>query len=67
MNILITSAGRRVSLVKAFQKELSQYKTGKGSIQFPYSQPLPLDLIAKIVKFRVEENQQKADLKKTKK
>ena len=52
---------------KAFQKELSQYKTGKGSIQFPYSQLLPLDLITKIVKFRVQENQQKADLKKTKK
>ncbi|MCO6146792.1 iron chaperone [Flavobacterium sp. NRK1] len=52
---------------KAFQKELSQYKTGKGSIQFPYSKPLPLDLITKIVKFRIKENQQKADLKKVKK
>lgn len=52
---------------EAFQKELSQYKTGKGSIQFPYDKALPLDLITKIVKFRIKENQQKADLKKVKK
>jgi uncharacterized protein YdhG (YjbR/CyaY superfamily) len=39
-----------------FMKDLSKYKQGKGSVQFPVSQPLPLDLIARIVKFRVEEN-----------
>jgi uncharacterized protein YdhG (YjbR/CyaY superfamily) len=39
-----------------FQKELSRYKTGKGSIQFPIDEPLPLKLICKIVKFRVQEN-----------
>lgn len=51
---------------EAFQKELSNYKTGKGSIQFPFDKPLPLDLITKIVKFRIEENTQKAGLKKKK-
>lgn len=51
---------------QAFQKELGNYKTGKGSIQFPFDKPLPLDLITKIVKFRVEENTQKAGLKKKK-
>ena len=40
----------------AFQKKLSAYKTGKGSIQFSFDQPLPLDLITEIVKFRVQEN-----------
>lgn len=40
----------------AFKKELSVYKTGKGSVQFPLDEPLPLKLIAKMVKFRVEEN-----------
>ena len=41
---------------KMFARELSEYKQGKGSVQFPINKPLPLDLIARIVKFRVEEN-----------
>lgn len=40
----------------AFSDELSGYKQGKGSVQFPYDKPLPLNLITQIVKFRVEEN-----------
>lgn len=51
----------------AFQKELAKYHTGKGSIQFPINEPMPLALITKIVKFRVEENLQKAASKKGKK
>jgi uncharacterized protein YdhG (YjbR/CyaY superfamily) len=39
-----------------FKEELSIYKQGKGSVQFPLTKPLPLDLITKIVKFRVKEN-----------
>lgn len=39
----------------AFQKELSKYKVGKGSIQFPLDQEIPYDLIAQIVEFRVHE------------
>ena len=39
----------------AFQNELSKYKTGKGSIQFPLDQEIPYDLIGQIVTFRVQE------------
>ena len=39
-----------------FKEELSIYKQGKGSVQFPLTKQLPLDLITKIVKFRVKEN-----------
>jgi uncharacterized protein YdhG (YjbR/CyaY superfamily) len=49
--------------IEAFQKELSVYKQGKGSVQFPLDQPIPLELIARIVKFRVVENKRKAELK----
>ena len=49
---------------EAFKKELSIYKQGKGSVQFPIDQPLPLDLISRIVKFRVKENSEKARSKK---
>lgn len=50
----------------AFQKELSAYKMGKGSIQFPIDKPMPFDLIMKIVRFRVAENEEKARLKNKK-
>lgn len=49
---------------EAFQKELSAYKQGKGSIQFPLDKPVPLALIKKIVKFRVKENLEKEEIKK---
>jgi len=39
----------------AFQEELSAYKQGKGSVQFPLDKPIPYDLIQRIVRFRVEE------------
>ena len=45
----------RVSGIETFKEELSVYKGAKGSVQFPLSKPLPLDLIARIVKFRVTE------------
>ena len=51
---------------KQFEKELSKYKQGKGSVQFPIDEPLPISLITKIVKFRVKENEMKA-LAKSKK
>ncbi|MCX6214710.1 DUF1801 domain-containing protein [Spirosoma sp.] len=40
----------------AFKEELAGYKGAKGSVQFPLDQPLPLDLIARITKYRVEQN-----------
>jgi uncharacterized protein YdhG (YjbR/CyaY superfamily) len=39
-----------------FDAELAPYKRGKGSVQFSLKQELPMDLIIKIIKFRVEEN-----------
>lgn len=53
--------------IDAFKDELSEYKGGKGSIQFPLEKPLPYDLIREIVKFRVAENIEKAEQKLKKK
>jgi uncharacterized protein YdhG (YjbR/CyaY superfamily) len=53
--------------IRKFQKELSDYKGAKGSVQFPITEPLPLSLVSRIVKFRVEENLQKTKGKKKKK
>ncbi|MDR3679502.1 MAG: hypothetical protein P4L41_06010 [Flavipsychrobacter sp.] len=50
--------------VEGFEKELSAYKTGRGSIQFPYHQAMPLALIKKIVKYQML--RQKIPLKKSK-
>jgi uncharacterized protein YdhG (YjbR/CyaY superfamily) len=44
----------------AFKEDLKPYKSGKGSVQFPLSQPLPTELIRRIVAFRVEETAGKA-------
>ncbi len=53
--------------IEAFRKELSVYKGGKGSVQFPLDKPMPLDLVTKIVEFRMNENQRKAYGRKSKK
>lgn len=45
--------------IEAFKAELSVYKGAKGSVQFPIGQPMPLDLIRRIVEFRVQENLRK--------
>ncbi len=45
--------------IAKFQKELSRYKSANGSVQFPLAEPLPIGLIQRIVKFRIEENLQK--------
>ena len=50
--------------IESFKKELALYKGAKGSVQFPIDKPMPLSLIAKIVKFRVTENSKKAANKK---
>lgn len=50
--------------VANFLEELKEYHTSKGAIQFPYEKELPLDLIQKIVLFRVKENTEKALRKK---
>ena len=47
-----------------FKEELSAYKGGKGTIQFPLDKPMPFNLITRIVKFRIKENEAKAKKKK---
>ena len=46
------------SALEAFQKELSEYKSSKGAVQFPLTSPLPLSLIQDMVRFRISENLQ---------
>ena len=53
--------------IEAFQQELSAYKGSKGAVQFPVDEPLPLELISRIVRFRAEENLKIAEEKVRKK
>jgi uncharacterized protein YdhG (YjbR/CyaY superfamily) len=53
--------------IAAFQQEISAYESSKGAVKFPKDQPLPLDLITKIVQFRVTENLNRAAAKSQKK
>ena len=46
-----------------FKRELSVYEGAKGSIRFPLDQPIPYDLITRIVEFRVKETLEKAAAK----
>lgn len=50
-----------------FNEELSVYAAGKGTLRFPLDKPIPLDLITKIVKFRVKENLARAKARGKKK
>ena len=50
--------------VQAFEEQLTFYTTSKGTIQFPLNQPLPMELITTIVKFRIEETLAKTTKKK---
>lgn len=51
----------------AFEKELSKYKQGKGSVQFPIEHKMPLSLISRIVKFRLKELGEKMNTTEKKK
>ena len=50
-----------------FNKEISKYAAGKGTLQFPLDKPLPLKLITEIVKLRIDDNLAKAEIKSGKK
>jgi uncharacterized protein YdhG (YjbR/CyaY superfamily) len=50
---------------EAFKKELSPYKAGKGSARFPLGEPIPYDLVKKIVMFRIKERQAEKAIKKS--
>ena len=49
---------------EAFNKEISQYVAGKGTLKFPIDKPMPLKLISKIVKLKVAEALTRTDKKK---
>lgn len=49
--------------IEHFKNEFSGYKFAKGSVQFPLSQPLPLDLVTRMVLYCVERNRLKAEKK----
>lgn len=53
--------------IEKFKKELSRYEGAKGSVQFPLDQPIPYDLISRITVFRITENLERAEAKRTKK
>lgn len=55
------------SAIIAFEKELTMYISSKGAVQFPLNEPLPLDLVTKMVTFRVKESLHKAEMKAKKK
>jgi uncharacterized protein YdhG (YjbR/CyaY superfamily) len=46
----------KASGIEKFKNELSIYKRAKGSVQFPLDKPIPLELISRIVEFRLSEN-----------
>ena len=53
------------SRIEEVDKEFASFKTsGKGTIQFPLDKPMPLNLITKLVKFKVKESIEKAKKKK---
>lgn len=49
--------------IEAFKNELADYKWAKGSVQFPINKPIPLELVTRIVVFKVKENLIKAELR----
>ena len=52
---------------EAFNKQLSQYADGKGTLKFPLNKPMPLKLITKVVKLRVADNRKNVEIKSSKK
>jgi uncharacterized protein YdhG (YjbR/CyaY superfamily) len=52
--------------VPEFEEALAAYKGGKGTMQIPHGEPVPFELITRIVKYRAEENKARAEAKKKK-
>lgn len=53
--------------IDAYHDDLAKYRSTKGAVQFPIDEPLPLDLISKVTRFRVAENRKRAEAKALKK
>jgi len=52
--------------IEVFKHKLSEYKSSKGAVQFPFEKPMPYELISEIVRFRVAENIKEAESKSKK-
>ncbi len=52
------------SAIEKYRQEFSVYKGSKGAVQFPIHGPIPFDLIAEVVRFRVEENRNRYKARK---
>jgi uncharacterized protein YdhG (YjbR/CyaY superfamily) len=50
--------------IEAFQDDLARYQSGRGTLRFPLDEPIPYQLITRVVRFRIAENQAKAGSKK---
>lgn len=46
----------KAAVIDVFSEKLADYHCSKGTIQFPFSKPVPHDLIVEIVRYRVKEN-----------
>jgi uncharacterized protein YdhG (YjbR/CyaY superfamily) len=53
--------------IEEFRPETTRYESGKGTLRFPLDEPIPFDLVARIVKYRVQKNLEKAEPKRKKK
>jgi uncharacterized protein YdhG (YjbR/CyaY superfamily) len=53
--------------MEMFADRLAKYRTGKGSVQFPLDEPLPLALVKEMVKYRAAENLKKEEERRSKK
>lgn len=70
-NLVHFAAGKRhvgfypaPTAIETFREELALYKTTKGAVQLPWDDPLPLELVRKMVLFRVDEQARLAEEKK---
>lgn len=48
------------TIMEAFKEELVPYKSSKSTVQFPLGEPLPKELITKMVKYKIKENSEAA-------
>lgn len=47
-------------VIEQFRDDLKTYETSKGTIKFPHDKPIPMDLVKRIVEFRVKQNLNRA-------
>ena len=50
------------SAIEAFKQELADYEVSKGAVRFPMGKPIPIDLVKRMVKFRVKEQMSKKNI-----